>query len=248
MAAGRSLGESIGAVARIDATRGGLWFLLEPRLRHESGWYTISETVAALPTLLNAYEGGEEPRSRLAVQGSLLLEAWAWTALTPALHLLFYDGTVLELGDPSVQVFAPPGRRPVALAVDADGPLGRTPRRARPSDPAGIDLLIGPVVAFHQPLIELIHTMSGRSKKALWRSVRDRLASAILASGEAFRQPQLADAMLARMLETGRVTGGVPRIVRRPGARPSLERGGCCLWWRTGAAACDGCPITVARR
>lgn len=256
------LQRSIAAVEDLDRRSGGaLWFHISPAPGAPPDWLTVRQACELIPqahpgvqrghgfgrgSLLDAYEEGNDERSARAVQGSLLLEAWAWSALTPALHLLFFDGTVLELGDPSVQIFAPRGGRPAALGIDAAGPLGREPRHAAPGDPAGIDLLAGPAIAFHQPLIDALHAETGRSKRALWRSVRDRLASAIMASGEAFGRPELADAMLARVLERWGVTGGRPRFVRAPGRRPALARGGCCLWWRTGSPPCDGCPIALA--
>lgn len=243
------------AIERVTAMSGGsYWFLVLAGEQQGEDWWTRDAAVNGLDELFTAFPAGEG-RSAESVQGSLLLEAWAWTILAPSAAALMGTGVVFDLGCPSVQVQAPPGQRPVFLAINPEAAWAQAPRVADPDDPASIDLLLGPLVAHLTPLVGAIADRTGRSRSALWRGVRDRLAGTLLWAGEATNRRPIAEQMLLRAFGEGRVKGPVPRLVMPEGpatgvadggepAKPSLIRGGCCLWWRAGNDPCETCPLS----
>lgn len=257
-------GRVAAAIEQVTQLSGGdHWFLVVAGRQSGDDWWTRDQAVSALDDLFAAFPPGEG-RSAEAVQGSLLLEAWAWTILSPATAALLATGVVLDLAAGGVQVQAPPGQRPVFLAIDPATPWAQAARVADPNDPASIDLLLGPMVAHLAPLVAAISARTGRSRAALWRGVRDRLAGALLWAGEATGRRSSAELLLAHAVGNGRVRGPVPRLVlpgggaATPGShadppqfglqtqapKPELIRGGCCLWWRAGNDPCDTCPLS----
>ena len=263
MSAG-SGGQVAAAIAQVTALSGGdHWFLVLAGRQAGEDWWSRDQAIDALDELFAAFPPGAG-RSAEAVQGSLRLEAWAWTIRSPATAALLATGVALDLAAGGVQVQAPPGQRPVFAAWDLDAPGAQAPRVADPSDPASIDLLLGPMVAHLAPLVAAISARTGRSRAALWRGVRDRLAGALLWAGEATGKRGTAELMLHHAVGHGRVRGPVPRLVgpdgapaalgstpnapqfglQTDGAKPELIRGGCCLWWRAGHDPCETCPLS----
>ncbi|MEH3055421.1 MAG: ferric iron reductase [Patulibacter minatonensis] len=231
------------AIERVTAMSGGaFWFLVVAGPNEGDDWWTRDRAVAGLDDLFARFPAGDG-RSADAVQGSLLLEAWAWTILAPTTAALLGTGIVLDLAAAGTAVQAPPGQRPVFLGIDVTQPWAQAPTVVDPDDPASIDLLLGPMVAHLAPLVAAISERTGRSRTALWRGVRDRLAGTLLWAGEASGRRTVAEAMLERAFGDGRVRGPVPRLVPGEG-QPALVRGGCCLWWRAGNDPCDTCPLS----
>ncbi|MFT4036463.1 MAG: ferric iron reductase [Patulibacter sp.] len=242
-----SVAEAIEAVTAMSG--GAYWFLVAAGPHIGEDWWTRDRATADLDALFAAFPAGTG-RSADAVRGSLLLEAWAWTILAPTTAALLRTGIVFDLAASGIQVQAPPGARPVFLGVDLTAPWVRTPQRVDPADPASVDRLIGPMVAHLAPLVAAISARTGRSRVALWRGVRDRLAGTLLWAGEATDQRPLAEAMLGHAFGDDRIRGPQPRLIAaaEPGRPPRLARSGCCLWWRAGNDPCDTCPLSERNR
>jgi ferric iron reductase protein FhuF len=222
----------------------------------EAGWMPVARLLGDPRLLDDALDalGREVGTTRRDVQASLLLEAYAWRLVLPLAGALLaesriptpgLDGTALRLtGDGLPCSIRLLHGRFVALAGD--------PATAHPdADVVGnrnvLDLCLRSWLIGHfDPVVETLNAASGRPRAALWRSVADRTATALMYAGLASNRTEAARAIAERTL------GGDPPLHHPPrytelGEQPVHLRHGCCLWWRTAAGTpCLTCPLRVS--
>ena len=193
------------------------------------------------------------------VAASLWLEAYAWRLLLPVIGALVAERRAPLLTLAEVRLAPGPGRPeaiavcPRRFAVLDDDPAAGHADAVRVGSADGLAAVLRDALVQHfAPAIEALNRASGRSRRALWRTIGDRAATAFLYAGAATGGPASADRLAAAVLD-GRTPLAVrPAYVTRPdadgGSLRVHERRGCCLWWRTRAAeaVCLTCPI--ARR
>lgn len=222
----------------------------------EPGWMPATRLLDDAATLESALMavGREVGSTRRDVQASLLLESYAWRLALPLAGALVAESRTPRAG--------PDG---IALRLDGDG-LPEAIRLldggfvALPDDPAtqhpdadvvpdrdGLDVCLANVLIAHfDPFVQTFNAASGRSRRALWRTVADRTATALLYAGLASDRMAAADATARRTLAHPPLQ--FPPRYTEIGNRAVHLRHGCCLWWRTAAATtCLTCPLRVAR-
>jgi ferric iron reductase protein FhuF len=182
-----------------------------------------------------------------------LLESYAWRLILPLAGALVAEsriptpgsgGVALRLTDDGL-----PGAirllhgRFVALPEDPDT---QHPDADVVRDRSGFDLCLASVLIAHfEPFVRTLHTASGRSRRALWRTVADRTATALLYAGLACDRMATANVAAQRTLAHPPLED--PPRYTAIGDRAVHLRHGCCLWWRTAAATtCLTCPLRVA--
>ena len=136
-------------------------------------------------------------------------------------------------------------------ALPSDPAAGYPDALVVPDEPALVDLLRAELVGHLQPLLTALSRRSGRSERALWRTVADRAAAAFLFAGEATATRHATSRLAERLLAGPPPLRGRPRyeMLDGPdGPMPVHLRTGCCLWWRTRAARCClTCPLADRR-
>jgi ferric iron reductase protein FhuF len=223
----------------------------------EDGWVPVAALLGdarKLDGTLAAF-GREVGSERRDVQASLLLEAYAWRLILPLAGALLAESRVPT-----------PGLDGTAVRLTGDGlPCSIRLLHARfaalPGDPAtehpDADVVCNRsvldrclrswLIAHFDPFVEKLNAASGRPRAALWRSVADRTATALLYAGLASNRPAAAKAIAERTLAGDPPLRHPPRYIEIGGQSVHL-RHGCCLWWRTDAATtCLTCPLRVAR-
>jgi len=207
-----------------------------------------------LDALLDAV-GEDVGSARRDVQASLFLEGYAWTLGLPLAGALFAERRAPGLAHAAVTLRATAWPQELVLADARFAALADDPDA---DDPAAVVVtgeseLAGWLRAelichLKAPVAELAaHT--GRSERALWRSVGDRAAAAMLFAGEAGGDVPRAATLAGRLLSgPGPLTGrpDYRTIVVAGEPMRAHVRTGCCLWWRTQAAGCCAtCPLTM---
>jgi ferric iron reductase protein FhuF len=221
----------------------------------EPGWMPamrLLDDAATLESALMAV-GREVGSTRRDVQASLLLESYAWRLALPLAGALVAESRIPRAG--------PDG---IALRLDGDGlpetigllyggfvVLPEDPATQHPDadvvpDRDGLDVCLANVLIAHfDPFVQTLNAASGRSRRALWRTVADRTATALLYAGLASDRMATADAAARRTLAHPPLEFP-PRYTEIENRAVHL-RHGCCLWWRTAAATtCLTCPLRVA--
>jgi ferric iron reductase protein FhuF len=197
--------------------------------------------------------GREVGSTRRDVQASLLLESYAWRLILPLAGALVAesripmpgsDGVALRLADDGLPdaIRLLQGRF-VALPEDPDT---EHPDADVVRDRSSFDLCFASVLIAHfEPFVQTLHSASGRSRRALWRTVADRTATALLYAGLACDRMATANVAAERTLAHPPLDD--PPRYTKIGDRAVHLRHGCCLWWRTAAATtCLTCPLRVA--
>lgn len=222
----------------------------------EDGWMPVARLLSN-PRLLEdvlAAVGRDVGSERRDVQASLLLEAYAWRLVLPLAGALLaesriptpgLDGTAVRLSGTGLPCsirllhgrFAALPGDPATGHPDADVVLNRS----------ALDLCLrGWLIAHFDPFVERLNAASGRPRAALWRSVADRTATALMYAGLASDRTEAARAIAERTL-TGEPPLSYPPRYTAIGEQPVHLRHGCCLWWRTDAATtCMTCPLRVS--
>ena len=125
-----------------------------------------------------------------------------------------------------------------------DGEHGWVEAVALPADgwvPADGAQLAARLEAHLTPLVEALSAF--RARRALWRSVGDRLAQAALWCGEAFDERGPAWVLCGDALAAPSALRAPAGLELRDG-RPFRRRTGCCLSHRcAGGATCEDCPL-----
>jgi ferric iron reductase protein FhuF len=221
----------------------------------EAGWVPVARLLGddrMLGDVLAAV-GREVGSPRRDVQASLLLESYTWQLVLPLAGALVAesripapgpDGTALRLTDDRVPwaIRLLHGRF-VALP---DDPASEHPDAETVADRGELDLCLRRVLVAHfEPLVDTLNAASGRSRRALWRTVADRTATALLYAGLACDRSAKARATAERTLACAPLQD--PPRYGEIGDRAVHLRHGCCLWWRTAAATtCLTCPLRVS--
>jgi len=177
------------------------------------GWIpigTLAADRARLQAML-ARVGREVGSERRDVQASLFLDAYAWRLVLPLAGALVAEqrvaaSTAHEVslrpteGRPSELRLVP--RRFSVLPEDAAA-AHREATVAR--DPAILVGLFEPALIGHfEALFDALNAISGRSERALWRTVGDRTATALLYAGLASNDPQAGERLAHQILRGGR--------------------------------------------
>ena len=222
----------------------------------EAGWMPVARLLGDARMLDDALAalGREVGSPRRDVQASLLLETYAWRLVLPLAGALLaesriptpgLDGTALRLtgeGLPcSIRLLH---GRFVALAGD---PAMEHPDADVVGNRSVLDLCLRSwLIAHFDPFVETLNAASGRPRAALWRSVADRTATALMYAGLASNRATAARAIAERTL-AGEPPLRYPPRYAEIGEQPVHLRHGCCLWWRTAAATpCLTCPLRLA--
>ena len=224
------------------------------------GWMPIGTLAADRARMIAtlARTGHEVGSERRDVQASLFLEAYTWRLVLPLAGALVAEQRVAAPTVDDVSLRPAEGRpselqlvahRFSALPADAavahrDATDARTPAvLARHFERALID--------HFEAIVDALNTISRRSERALWRTIGDRTATALLYAGLACTDPHRGEHLAHQILRGGgplQITPAYTTILLedRP-SRVHLRRG-CCLWWRTAAATyCATCPLQRRR-
>jgi hypothetical protein len=205
-----------------------------------------------------AQVGRDAGSDRRDVQASLFLESLAWAVLLPLAGALIVDRRALHLAGASVRIAAHGRASAVALLPGRFGAVRDDECAGHPdAEPVGTEddlaaILRGQVLDDFEPVIGRVCARSGRSERALWRSVGDRAATAFLFAGEATGRRPAAERLAGRLLRGPEPLQCRPRYVLIDGPDGPMRahaRRGCCLWWRARAAApCLTCPLDARAR
>jgi ferric iron reductase protein FhuF len=239
-----------------ELTHGGYDLSVPLGFTSEDGWIPVAALLAdvrKLDTVLTAF-GREVGSERRDVQASLLLEAYVWRLVLPLAGALLAESRVPTPGLDGTAVRLTGDGRPCSIRL-LHGRFA-----ALPGDPAtdhpDADVVCNRsvldrclrswLIAHFDPFVDKLNATSGRPRAALWRSVADRTATALLYAGLAANRPTAAKAIAERTLAGDRPLHYPPRYIEI-GEQSVHLRHGCCLWWRTDAATtCLTCPLRVA--
>lgn len=198
--------------------------------------------------------GIEIGSARRDVQASIFLEAYAWRLVLPLAGALVAEQRVaaptlhdiaLRQGDARPgELLLRPGRfsalRDDRAASHDDATAARTPA-------ALCEIFEAALIGHFKPIVFALNRRCGRSTRALWRTIGDRTAAALLHAGLACKDRRTGDQLAHQVLR-----GAPPLEVTPTYARILIDdrfvrvhlRRGCCLWWRTAAATyCATCPL-----
>jgi ferric iron reductase protein FhuF len=238
------------------------------RQRHYAGWdlgldtepgegWTSIAALASDTELLRALlqrTGSEIGSDRNDVQASIFLEKYTWQLVLPLAGALVaeqrvalltaHDVALRSCAAQTVQVRMTPTRF-VALQGD---------RAATHRDAILAYTSTGLAQHFRTTLVNhfaivigALRTISFRAERALWRTVCDRTAMALLYAGLACDEQDSTERLAHEILGTSPPIDSAPAYadvcVDDRASRAHLRKG-CCLWWRTAAGGyCATCPL-----
>jgi hypothetical protein len=240
-----------------ELTHGGYDLSVPLGFTSEDGWMPMAGLLGDARKLDEALAalGREVGSSRRDVQASLLLETYAWRLVLPLAGALLAESRVPTPGLDGTALRLSGGGLPcsIRLLQGRFAVLPGDPAREHPDadvvcNRSVLDLCLRSwLIAHFDPLVEKLNAASGRPRAALWRSVADRTATALLYAGLASNRPAAARTIAARTLAGDPPLRYPPRYIDI-GEQSVHLRHGCCLWWRTDAATtCLTCPLRVAR-
>ncbi len=220
------------------------------------GWTSIAALVGDSELLRALLErtGGEIGSDRCDVQASIFLEQYAWRLLLPLAGALVAEQRV-ALPDAHDVKLRPSTGHTLELQINPSG-FAALPADSAAAHPDAI-LAATPsalVECFARALgdhfaiiIGALRTISVRAERALWRTVCDRTAMALLYAGLACGRQRRAERLAHEILGASPPLDSAPAYVDlRADDRASRThlRRGCCLWWRTSAREyCATCPL-----
>ena len=197
----------------------------------EPGWMPATRLLDD-PELLDgvlAAVGREVGSPRRDVQASLLLESYAWRLALPLAGALVAESRIPTPGPDAVALRMNDDGLPGAIrllhgrfvALPED-PATRHPDADVVSDRNGFDVCLASVLIAHfDVFVQTLNAASGRSRRALWRTVADRTATALLYAGLASNRMATADAAARRTL--AHLRSRIPRATPRSAAAPSTS-------------------------
>lgn len=191
---------------------------------------------------------------RRDVQASIFLEAYAWRLVLPLAGALVAEQRVAAPTLHDIALRRGEGR-PSELLLRAGrfGALRNDRATAHPdatpacTPTALCEIFEATLIEHFEPIVVALNRHCGRSTRALWRTIGDRAATALLHAGLACNDRHAGE-QLAHEILAGRppleVIPTYARILIDDRSVPVHLRGGCCLWWRTAAATyCATCPL-----
>jgi ferric iron reductase protein FhuF len=220
------------------------------------GWTSIA-TLAADTELLRALlisTGDVIGSDRSDVQASICLEQYTWRLVLPLAGALVAEQRVALLAAHDVQLRASPAHmaelrmsptRFVALPGD---PASTHADAIVASTPADLVEHFRTTLANHFTIvIGGLRSVSYRAERALWRSVCDRTAMALLYAGLACGERHSGEQLAHEILGVSHPLDHPPAyadVCVQDGSSRAHLRCGCCLWWRTAAGGyCATCPL-----
>ncbi|MEA2148234.1 MAG: hypothetical protein QOD69_64 [Solirubrobacteraceae bacterium] len=220
------------------------------------GWTSIA-ALAGDTELLRALlkrTGTEIGSDRSDVQASIFLEKYTWRLVLPLAGALVAEQRVALLTVHDVQLRSCAAhtvqlRMIPARFVALRGDAASAHRDAiLVSTPTGLAQHFRTTLVNHFAIvIAALRTISFRAERALWRTVCDRTAMALLYAGlacdEQASTERLAHEILGRSPPVDSAPAYADLRVDDRASRAHLRRG-CCLWWRTAAGGyCATCPL-----
>jgi ferric iron reductase protein FhuF len=202
--------------------------------------------------------GLEVGSERRDVQASLFLESYAWRLVLPLAGALVAERRVLA---PTVRevLLRPTDGRPGELRLTPGSftilPDDRAANHHAAKVVQGTAALArafeDALLAHFALIVEVLNAVSGRARRALWRTIGDRTATALLYAGLAVDDRQAGERAAQHVLRQSsllQVTAAYTTISRADGPKHVHLRHGCCLWWRSAAASrCATCPLERRR-
>lgn len=198
--------------------------------------------------------GIEIASPRRDVQASIFLEAYAWRLMLPLAGALVAEQRVAT-PTPQDIMLRPGEGRPGELRLRPGRFSALRHDRAASHDDARLAgtpaLLAGifeaALISHFEPIVVTLNRLCGRSTRALWRTLADRMATALLHAGLACGDRHTGERLAHQILRGTQPLEVIPRyahiLIDGRSVRVHLRRG-CCLWWRTEAATyCATCPL-----
>lgn len=222
----------------------------------EAGWMPVARLLGDARMLDDALAavGREVGSPRRDVQASLLLESYAWQLVLPLAGALIAESRIPTPGPDGTAVRLTDDGRPRAIRLLhgrfvalREDPATEHPDASVAGDQSMLDLCMrGGLIAHFEPFVQTLNAASGRPRRALWRTIADRTASALLYAGLASNRLAAAHAAAQRVLAGDPPLQHPPRYSKF-GEQPVHVRHGCCLSWRTAAATlCLTCPLRLS--
>jgi ferric iron reductase protein FhuF len=221
-----------------------------------TNWLPIATLTADRPALHRtlAKTGREVGSARRDVQASLFLEAYAWRLVLALSGALVAEQRVIA--PTADEVSLRPGEgRPSELqlaphrfyVLPADAAVAHREATVAHTSAQLPRLFERALIEHFDIIVNALNAISGRSTRALWRTIGDRTATALLYAGHACHNPHAGEHLAHDILRNTRPLQSTPAyttmLVEDRPTRVHLRRG-CCLWWRTTAATyCATCPL-----
>ena len=116
-----------------------------------------------------------------------------------------------------------------------------------PTPAALCEIFEATLISHFKPIVVALNGRCGRSTRALWRTIGDRTATALLHAALACKERHAGEQHAHQILRGApplEVTPAYASILIDDRFVPVHLRLGCCLWWRTAAATyCATCPL-----
>lgn len=198
--------------------------------------------------------GIEIGSARRDVQASIFLEAYAWRLVLPLAGALVAEQRVAAPTPHDIALRPGEGRpselllRPGRFSALRDDRATAHPDATPARTPAALcEIFEAALISQFTPIVVALNRRCGRGTRALWRTIGDRTATALLHAGLACKDRHSGE-QLAHQILRGTppldVTPTYARILVDDRSVPVHLRRGCCLWWRTVAATyCATCPL-----
>jgi hypothetical protein len=193
------------------------------------GWATTSELAGPGLEAALALCATSLHTDRRDIQGQRLVEVVTWRLAVPAAAAVLSDADLPDLSAGNVLVWI--GDEP----PDGNGIAVRSPA-SRPG--ADLEQVRSLLAREHlAPLIEAVSHATKRPRRALWRSMDDRLAAAIAWIAQMTDSTARALTLLDGRAELRTLDLGTHELLLH-------VREGCCLYYRTPVAVkCFSCPL-----
>jgi hypothetical protein len=193
------------------------------------GWATTSELAGPRLEAALALCGASLGTDRRDIQGQRLVEIVTWRLAVPAAAAILGETELPDLSAGNVLVWIgdqPPGDNGIAVRSSTTCPPGELEE-------------VRSVLAREHlaPLIDAVSHATKRPRRALWRSMDDRIAAAIAWIAQMTGASARAFEVLDGKAELRSLDLGTHEMLLH-------VREGCCLYYRTPVAVkCFSCPL-----